>query len=452
MRIDLIHPSLEKSGTYVGVEGPKVASLSLSTLAAATPNGMEVKILDERVEDLNFSFSADLVGITFMSRLATRAYWIAEQYRKKKIPVVMGGIHSSMRPQEALQHCDSVVIGEAEELWPTLLRDFQAGKLKRIYRNHLPPSLTDLCLPRRDLLKKKKYVTINTIEATRGCPHACGFCYSPNFHMRNFRCKPVKKMVAEIKSLKRKELIFIDDNIIGNPRYAKALFTAMIPLKKLWFSQCSINIAEDDELLNLAVKSGCRVLLIGFETLSDKNLAASSKKWSKAESYKRVIKKLHAKGVAILGSFITGFDDDDKNVFENILHFSIDNKLEFIQVNPLAFYPGSDLYEQEIQRGSKTGRLIEPNWWQKPFPYVYKVHFHPSMMSPEELENGCVWLMKQFYSMGSIIKRLRKASLPLLFNYWLVNLGLRNIGSTLPVMGYNPSRSNNRPPTPISDK
>jgi radical SAM superfamily enzyme YgiQ (UPF0313 family) len=169
MRIDLIHPSLEKSGTYVGVEGPKVASLSLSTLAAATPKGVDVKILDERVEDVNFSFSADLVGITFMSRLATRAYWIAEQYRKNKIPVVMGGIHPSMRPQEALQHCDSVVIGEAEDLWPKLLNDFQEGKLKRLYHNHLPPSLDELSMPRRDLLIKKKYDTINTIEATRGC-------------------------------------------------------------------------------------------------------------------------------------------------------------------------------------------------------------------------------------------------------------------------------------------
>jgi radical SAM superfamily enzyme YgiQ (UPF0313 family) len=444
LRIDLIHPSLEKSGTYVGVEGPKVASLSLSTLAAATPKGVEVKILDERVEDLDFSFSVDLVGITFMSRLATRAYWIAEQYRKKRIPVVMGGIHSSMCPQEALQHCDSVVIGEAEDLWPQLLKDFQEGELKRIYRNYLPPSLTGLSLPRRDLLKKKKYATINTIEATRGCPHNCCFCYSPPFHMRNFRYKPVKMMVEEIKSLKGKELIFIDDNIIGNPRYAKALFTAMIPLKKLWFSQCSVKIAEDDELLHLAVKSGCRVLLIGFETLSDKNLAMSSKKWSRTETYQEVIKKLHNNGVAILGSFIVGFDDDDKDVFERILHFSMDNKLEFIQVNPIAFYPGSELYEQDIQKGLKTGCLIEPKWWQKPFPYVYKVHFRPNKMSPEELENGCVWIMKQFYSMASIFKRLRKASLPLLFYYWLVNLGLRNIGSTLPVRGYNPDRSNNR--------
>jgi len=443
MKIDLIHPSLEKSGTYFGVEGPKIASLSLSTLAAATPPVVEIRILDERVEELDVSDAADLVGITFMSRLATRAYRIAGKYREKKVPIVMGGIHSSMRPREALNHCDSVVIGEAEDLWPRLLNDFQNDRLKRIYHNHHLPSLADLSLPRRDLLENKKYVSINTIEATRGCPHDCGFCYSPNFHLRNFRYKPVEKMVEEIKSLKRKELIFIDDNIIGNPHYAKALFTAMIPLKKLWFSQCSINIAEDDELLDLAVKSGCRVLLIGFETLSNKNLAVSSKKWSRAESYKRVIKKLHDKGVAILGSFITGFDEDDKNVFENILHFSIDNKLEFIQVNPLAFYPGSDLYEQEIQRGSNPGRLIEPIWWQKPFPYVYKVHFRPNMMSPEELENGCVWLMKQFYSMGSIIKRVRKASLPLMFNYWLINLGLKNIGSTLPVRGYNPGSSKN---------
>jgi radical SAM superfamily enzyme YgiQ (UPF0313 family) len=250
-------------------------------------------------------------------------------------------------------------------------------------------------------------------------------------------------MLKEIKTLRGRELIFIDDNIIGNPDYAKKLFKAMIPLKKLWFSQCSIKIAEDDELLQLAVKSGCRVLLVGFETLSETNLAMSSKRWSRAQRYQEVIKKLHDNGIAIIGSFIAGFEDDDKDVFENILNFSIMNKLEFIQVNPIAYYPGSDLYENEIRKGAKSSRLLEAEWWKKPFPYVYKVHFQPNRMSPEELENGCVWVMKQFYSMPSIIRRLRKASLPLIFNYWLVNLGLRNIGSTLPLKGYNPSLSQN---------
>lgn len=439
MRIDLIHPSLEKAGTYHGVEGPRIASLSLTTLAACTPPGAEVRILDERVSDVAFTGTPDLVGITFMSRLATRAYAIARMYRDRGIPVVMGGIHPSMRPREALEHGDAVVVGEAEDLWPRLLDDFGKGQLRKLYHGDHLPGLDDLRLPRRDLLDRRKYVTMNTIEATRGCPHNCSFCYSPPFHLRHFRCKPVARVVEEIRSLRGKELIFIDDNIIGNPGYAKQLFHAMIPLKKLWFSQCSIKIAEDEELLDLAVRSGCRVLLIGFETLSNQNLSRSDKRWSTAERYRQVIHKLHEKGVAVLGSFIVGFDADGKGVFEDILAFSIQNKLEFIQVNPLAFYPGSHLYEEETDGGRRAGRLTEPLWWRQPFPYVYKAHYRPERMTVEELENGCVWLMKSFYSLGSIVRRLRRASLPMILYYWLVNLGLRNIGSTLPVEGFNPN-------------
>ncbi len=441
MRIHLIHPCLEKNGAYKGIEGPKIASLSLTALAAATPPNIEVRLMDERIRDYDFRDTPDLAGITFMSRLATRAYWIAGQYRARGIPVVVGGIHASMRPREAMRYADAVVVGEAERLWPELIEDFRRGRLKKIYQSGRLPIGSELRPPRRDLLESKRYASINTIEATRGCPHNCSFCYSPNFHKRNFRTKPVAAVVAEIRTLKGKLLIFVDDNLIANPSYAKALFTAMIPLKKLWFTQCSLKFADDDELVDLAVRSGCRVVLIGFETLSHQNLSLSSKKWSSVDQYEHVIRKLHNKGLAVLGSFIAGFDHDDGRVFERILDFSIRNKLEFIQINPLAFYPGSVLYDQEINGNGHKSRLIAPRWWQEPFPYVYHVHYRPARMSVEDLENGCVWTMKEFYTLGSILKRLRRCSLPLMFYYWLINLGLKDIGGTLPIQGYNPGET-----------
>lgn len=442
MRVDLIHPSLEKSDTYTGVEGPIIAGLSLTALAAVTPEWVKLRIVDERIEDLDFTELPDLVGITFMTRLAHRAYWIASEYQKRGVPVVLGGIHPTVRPVEAVERADAVVVGEAEELWPMLLEDFQKGNLKKIYKNNHPPSLKNLSFPRRDLLQKNKYKSINTIEATRGCPHRCSFCYGPAVHMNSFRTKPVDNVVRDIETINGRELIFIDDNIIGNHQYAKELFSAMIPFKRWWFSQCTIKIADDDELLNLAVKSGCRVLLIGFETLSNANLRRNSKKWSLVEHYRTVIQKLHNKGIAIIASFIVGFEDDDRDVFEVILNFCIDNQIEFMQVNPLSYFPGTDLYDTETHEGKKKGRLTSLEWWKEPFPYVYKVHYNHPRLSPDELENGCVWLMKQFYSIGSIIQRSRKASIPMLFYYWIINLGLKNIGSTLPVEGYNPKQDN----------
>lgn len=437
MKIHLIHPSLEKSDIYSGKEGPKIASLTLPTVAAVTPSDVEVTIQDERVEKLNFDISADLVGITSVSRLASRAYQIALEFKKKNIPVILGGIHPTALPEEAIQYANSVVIGEAENTWPMLVNDFKKGKLKKFYRSEKLPSLKSLPLPRRDLLEKKNYETLNTVQATRGCPYNCNFCFTPKFFKKSFRFRPVNDVINEIKTLKGREVIFLDDNIVGNFNYAKELFMALVECNKWWFSQASIDIGEDEDLLKLTAKSGCKVLLIGFESLTFKNLKEANKGWSSVKQYKNAIGRIHDYGISIIASFVVGFDHDDASCFENILAFLIDNKIDFMQCNPLSYFPGTDLYLKSQQNASL--KLGDEKWWAKGFPYLYKSFHKPKLISIEDLENGCLWLMKEFYSYESILKRLMRTPLSLLLHFLLINNGFRKLCLDSPLKGYNPN-------------
>lgn len=435
MRILLIHPSLEKTGWYKGCEGPKVASLSLMTVAATTPKGVDVSIVDERVEDIDFDSGPDLVGITFMSRLARRAYDIAAEFRKRGSTVVFGGIHPTAMPHEASRYADAIVMHEADDQWPLLVRDFEKGRLKRIYASKEPPDLATLPFARRDLLDGKKYISRNVMQATRGCPHHCSFCFTSKFFKNTFRTKPIRNVIDEVDTFKGKEILFLDDNIIGDRTYAIDLFTALRPQKKWWFSQCDISIARDEELLRAAARSGCKCLLIGFETLSNQNLKKSRKGWSKVEDYRRAVKKLHDYGISIIASFIVGLDWDTEEVFEDTLEFLVDNKIEFMQCNPLAYFPGTDM----MQSPRAMERLNNERWWLSKFPHHYEVYHTPRSISKQDLENGCVWLYEKFYSYSSIARRLMRTSLAMMISAWVVNFGFKSIVKDIQHEGYNPA-------------
>jgi radical SAM superfamily enzyme YgiQ (UPF0313 family) len=435
MRIQLVHPSLDKASWYTGCEGPKIASLTLPTVAAATPKDVDVFINDERVEDIDYNSGADLVGITFMSRLAKKGYEIAAEFKKRGTTVVFGGIHSTAMPEEALQYADAVVLGEAEGAWPQLIEDFQKGQLQPLYQSKEPPSLQGLPFARRDLLKSKKYISTNVMQATRGCPYACSFCFTHKFFRKSYRMRPIREVMAEIGTLPGKDVLFLDDNIIGSREYALEFFTALRKKKKWWFSQCDITLAKDEELLRAASRSGCKVLLVGFETLSNKNLRNSKKGWSRADEYAKLIKRLHENGIGIIASFIVGFDDDNEMVFEEILDFLLENKVEFMQCNPLALFPGTDVVEKNaIANDSRLDR-----WWLSGFPHHYKAFHKPKSMSIDDLENGCAWLYKSFYSYENITKRLLRTPFPMLVYTTLVNMGFRNICRTVPMEAYNPA-------------
>jgi radical SAM superfamily enzyme YgiQ (UPF0313 family) len=328
--------------------------------------------------------------------------------------VVLGGIHPSILPEEAGQHADAIVIGEAEGIWPSVIADFTENKLQKIYRQNMRPGLVDLPIPRRDLFAKSSYYFTNTLFTTRGCPYSCSFCTVTSFFGHTYRCRPVLEVINEIKTLNRKKLfIFLDDNIVGSPPYAKELFRALIPLKIKWVGQCSVTIAKDDELLKLAVASGCVDLFIGFESLSPSNLTAVGKKINAVDEYEAIIKKLHHAGIGVHGFFIFGLDGDDAGSFQRTVRFAQKARLESAQFDILTPYPGTAIFESL----DKEGRILNKDWSQ----YGHDLMFEPKSLSREILQEGRTWAWREFYSLPSISKRIGIGHHdPFLF--WVANL------------------------------
>lgn len=373
--------------------------LSLTTLASLVPQGDDVKIIDETVDNIDFDIDVDLVGISVMTYHAPRAYEISERFRKRGVKVVLGGIHPSAMPDEARFHADSVVIGEAEETWPRLLEDFKRGELKPLYRQAGPPSLENLPFQRLDLLKHGAYMTNNCVQTSRGCPHGCDFCSVTKFFGKTYRYRPVKDVIKEVEALPGDYLVFVDDNIAGNRRYAKELFTALKPLKKRWGSQSSLSLANDPELLKLAAESGCGAMFVGIETLSQDNLQGVNKGFNKVSSYQDLINRFHDNGIMLNAGIIFGFDNDDESVFEKTVNFLVKNHIGLVLFSILTPFPGTGFYEKVEQEG----RIVDRDWKQYDGRHIV---FRPKLMSSDTLQNGFYWSYRQFYSYGSMIKRI----------------------------------------------
>ncbi|GFN24088.1 B12-binding domain-containing radical SAM protein [Thermanaeromonas sp. C210] len=417
MKIALVAPAWHDPLWESEQEKAIFPPLNLITLAALTPAEHEVVVLDESLTSIDFDEKYDLVGISAMTALAPRAYEIADAFRRRGVPVVLGGMHPSALPEEAKAHADAVVIGEAEGQWPRVLEDLKSGNLKPFYRHTEVPPLENMAVPRRDLLCRSRYLVPDTVQTTRGCPFACSFCTVSQFFGHKFRFRPVEEVLREVQALEGEVIAFVDDNIIGNPVYAKRLFQALAPLKIKWFSQGSLNIARDEELLRLAAASGCIGLFIGFESLSPSNLKAVGKAVNRVEEYRAAIKKIHDFGIAIEGAFIFGFDDDDEGIFERTVKFAQENRLEAAQFGILTPFPGTPLRAQL----EKEGRIINSDWREYT---INKVVFEPKRMSPRTLQEGFNWAWQEFYSLGSISRRLglvkKHASI-----LWALNLNIR---------------------------
>jgi len=395
--------------------------LSLTTLAALTDGSWETTILDENVAPVDMDAHPDLVGISVMTALAPRAYAIADHFRARGIPVVLGGIHPTMRPDEAREHADAVVIGEAEQLWPTVLSDAADGALQPCYQAQGYADLTCLPIPRRDLLAPKGYFFTNTLQTTRGCPFDCEFCSVTAFHGRTYRVRPVPEVVDEITKMmhgkKRRFLFFVDDNIVGKPDYAKALFKALIPLKIAWLSQASLSIVKDPELLRLAQESGCRGLFIGFESLSQETLKAMRKAPNTAASFADAITTIHDHGIGIQGSFIFGYDHDTPDVFGEVLDFIETQRLEAAIFSVLTPFPGTRVFDQM----QADGRILHTDWSKYDMNHVV---YQPKGMSPERLQEGLHWAYRRLYGGRSIFKRMIPPNRNFLF-FLIQNLGFR---------------------------
>src|SRR5688572_6798094 len=361
MRIALISPRgpLYRHRSGIWKKSLRYAPLTLTTLASLIPPELnaDVILMDEGIRDIDSDIDVDLVAISLITGTAPRSYELAAHFRSRGIPVVLGGVHATLVPEEAQQHCDALVTGYAEETWPQLLRDFAAGRMQRRYDQSPGLKLENLPLPRRDLLPARNYITLHTIEATRGCIHKCEFCVVPSAWGRPLH-KPIGEVIADVRQMKPKKLIFLDLNLISDVDYAKELFRALIPLRVRWGGLATTMIAWDDELLDLAADSGCAGLLLGFESLSDGALAESRKQFSSRVEYKTVIEKLHARRIAIQGCFVFGFDDDDTTVFERTAQFAIDHHIDLPRYAILTPFPGTPLH----QRLASVGRLLTTDW------------------------------------------------------------------------------------------
>ncbi len=403
------------------------ARLSLTTLAALTPPEWEVEIHDARIRPVDYDKRVDLAGITGLTSEMPSAYEIADNFRARGVTVVMGGVHVSALPEEALEHADAVVIGEAEPVWKVLLDDFSKGKLKKTYRGGLC-DMKGMAVPRRELLDKNMYGSgFYTLQATRGCPFNCDYCTVTSFFGHEFRTRPVEEVVEEIKGLGSKEFFFMDDNIAGRPGYAVELFEKLIPLKLRWGSQVSITMARNPELLRLYAESGGVYAYIGFESLSQKNLDGLNKGWNSAREYGELIRRIHRAGINIVGSFVFGLDGDDRSVFQETFDFVTENRIHAAQYHILTPFPGTVTYDKL----EKEGRIIERDWSRY---HTGEVVYRPLRMTPEELLQGYHWIFRKTYTIKNIL--LRSLGGPRGISYRVAaNLSYRKKAMKMPAAG-----------------
>jgi radical SAM superfamily enzyme YgiQ (UPF0313 family) len=401
MKVTLISPAARPDfGGHPEHFRPIFPPLALPTIAAETPPGVDVSILDEAASPFDVSdLDCDLAGLSVTTAGAPRAYEMADRMRERGIKVVMGGVHPSALPQESLRHADAVVVGEAEPSWPRLIEDFKARNLQPIYISDSYIDLGSLPIARRDLLDESRYIVGRGIQASRGCPYDCSFCSVSKFFGACYRWRPVESVIAELETMKTPGMtFFVDDNIVGRLSYAKSLFAAVKELGISWFGQASITVARSLETLKVAAKSGCRGFFIGFESLSAENLRDIGKNVNLIGKFKDAVKKIHDHGISVIGAFIFGFDGDDKSIFDRTLDFAIRTKIDLAQFTVLTPFPGTRLYE----RLESEGRIFERDWSRYD---VATTVFRPKKMTPEELNEGIDHVYRTFYSGWNILRR-----------------------------------------------
>ena len=422
MKVTLIEPAMIKTPDFSEKPAWLLQPLTLATLAGLTPPDVEVEALDDRLEAIDYDAPRDLVGISVKTFTARRAYQIAAEFRRRGVPVILGGHHPTLLPEEASQHADSILIGEAEGAWEEVLADAARGRLQRLYRQPETRPFANV-RPNRAVFAGKKYLPVAMIETTRGCPFACNFCSVTAFFGRGFRHRPPQEVVAEVTQQKQPVYFFVDDNIVADRSAAKALFRALIPLKIRWISQASLTMTKDLELMRLMRDSGCAGVLVGIESISRANLKQINKSWNTVGlGYDEALKITRDHGLAIVGSFILGMDDDTPEALERLLEFAVRQQFFAVLFNLLTPYPGTELYRTFL----REGRLIKPQWWLDP-TYTYGTPvFRPQGISVEALAETRLKMYRQFYGAQSIARRL-----------WDPQANLRDLWHAFTFLGMN---------------
>ncbi len=409
--------------------------LSLPAIAAYTPEHWDVEIQDEAVREIDLECPADLVGISVMTCYAPRAYQLADEFRQRGVPVVLGGVHPTYCPDEALQHCDAIVTGEAEDSWPRLVADFEAGRMQRHYKMEKFPALENYKPPRVELLSDDAYMTRMCTFTTRGCHFDCEFCSVSPFNGKSTRRRPVPEVISEITRVKQwvaGELVarmgkgslrdalkiltkirlsmedgsifaFVDDLHNSNRAYCRELWAALKPLNIKWGCQSTLFLGDDEEMVKLAADSGCVSVFVGMESIFEESLGETHKPFNRVKKFEEEIKMFHDHGIMVNPGIVFGFDNDDESVFERTVEFLIKNRCELAYFNILTPLPGTPLYT----RYEAAGRIFDRNWAHYDGKYVT---FYPTRMTSDQLQEGYYWAQHTFYSLPNIWRRISHTS------------------------------------------
>jgi radical SAM superfamily enzyme YgiQ (UPF0313 family) len=419
LRIALISPKgpLYRHRGGIWKKSLRYQPLTLTTLAALVPPELEAEVVlhDEGIADVPLALEADLVGLTVITGTARRAYELAAHFRQRGITTVLGGPHVTLIPEDAQPHADAIVTGYAEDSWPELLRDFQAGQLRERYCQNPNLDLANRPFARRDLLPSERFLTNNVFEATRGCIHNCDFCVVPSAWGRKPYQKPVADVLADIQQHGARKVIFIDLNLIADRRYALALFQALTPLRLQWYGLATVLLADDRELLEWAERSGCKGLLMGLESISPANLRLSHKGFNSPGKFFRVVHVLHEHGIALQGCFVFGLDHDEPDVFLKTAKFAVEARIDLPRFAIVTPFPNTSLYKRLLAEN----RILTRDWELYDGQHVV---FQPARMTIEQLQRGTEQAWKHAYSLRSIARRIRSSPAP-----WPVKLGT-NLG------------------------
>lgn len=423
MKVKMIFPGRPIRPMEIRSKNHLVPSETLTALAAVTPRRHKVEIADENVTPIRLDDRPDLVAITVYTFLAPRAYEIADAYRARGIPVVLGGLHITGRPTEALEHADFIFIGEADETWPRFLADFERGCARRMYRPSSSVNIAALARPRRDLLDQRRYLSTASVTATRGCPYSCAYCFnSVDPLYSHFRKRPAESIVREIRrhqALGDNYIVFFDDNLMVDKAYGRALCRAIAPLGVRWRCASSIELGYDEPTVRLMAESGCESIFIGLESINAASLAESAKHHNQRKDYEYLIDVIHRHRIMINASFVFGFDSDDPSVFARTVEFARDVKLASINFHILTPYPGTPLFE----RMEQEARILTYDWSK--YDTAHAV-FQPQQMSPEQLESGYCEAYREFYRWSSIFRRM-PAALANKPRFLAFNIGLKKM-------------------------
>ncbi len=402
MRLTLIQPAIGHRPGEAFLRTWQMEPLAPAVLARLTPSSIDLRFYDDRMEPIPFDEPTDLVAITVETYTARRAYQIASGFRQRRVPVVMGGVHATLVTDEVARHAESVVVGEAEAVWPRLLEDAASGRLAPVYRG-APTRRADWPTPDRALFAGRRYLPLGLVETGRGCPHRCEFCVISACHEATRRWRPVEAVVDEVRSLRRRLVFFVDDNITCQREPALELFRALAPLRIGWVSQAGIECARDPELLAAMRTSGCRGVLVGLESLSRSALERMGKGRNGGfAQYEKDVEALRRAGIEIYATFLLGYDEDVEETFDATLAFALRHGFYLAAFNHLVPFPGTPLYE----RLSGEGRLTSDAWWLDDQFRFGAAPFRPRGLSAERLRARCLELRKRYYSLDRILRRM----------------------------------------------